>query len=117
MRKYYCSYANCKTLIDHRGYCAEHIDKKPRPFDGAVRSSSLYGSSRWATLRNEYITDDSQCSICGSREQLHLDHIAPHRGVIDLFFNEDNLCCLCASCHRIKTAQEIANRSKIIHNV
>ena len=112
MKKYFCTYAGCKTLIDKRGYCPEHVDKKPLPFAGAARSKPLYSSSKWTALKSKLITADSCCCVCGTKEKLHLDHIVPHRGSEELFFNEDNLQVLCEACHRVKTAQEIGERRR-----
>jgi len=34
-----------------------------------------------------------------------VDHIEPHRGDYDKFWNEDNFQSLCESCHNRKTAK------------
>jgi 5-methylcytosine-specific restriction enzyme A len=41
-----------------------------------------------------------------------VDHIIPHRGDPDLFWDETNWQCLCKSCHDRKTATEDRPREK-----
>jgi 5-methylcytosine-specific restriction protein A len=35
-----------------------------------------------------------------------VDHIIPHKGNLELFWDEDNLQALCKPCHDRKTAKE-----------
>lgn len=53
-----------------------------------------------------FIRDDWTCRMegCGlnlahRQSDLHCDHIVPHRGDPQKFFDPDNLQTLCASCH------------------
>lgn len=43
------------------------------------------------------------CKICGdihhNTSLLVADHIKPHKGNIDLFFDEANVRCICKRCH------------------
>lgn len=54
---------------------------------------------RWQTL----VRDMFICQMCGRGEadtsKLVADHIKPHRGDPKLFWDIDNLQCLCRSCH------------------
>ena len=61
---------------------------------------------RWEVLRDAMFT----CAMCrrvhGERD-LVADHITPHRGDERLFWDRDNLQCLCRECHdSTKQAQE-----------
>ncbi|NHT77541.1 HNH endonuclease [Rhizobiaceae bacterium CRRU44] len=64
----------------------------------------LYTSARWkrlriATFRRALFT----CQMCGKIEGntslLICDHVKPHKGDEDLFFDPDNLQTLCVPCH------------------
>jgi len=73
----------------------------------------LYNSSAWRKLRALVIRrDEGRCALCGSAEQLVVDHIVPHRGNEELFYDADNLITLCKVCHDHKTRQEIIQRKK-----
>jgi 5-methylcytosine-specific restriction protein A len=45
------------------------------------------------------------CVKCGRAASL-VDHILPHKGNQELFWNSDNWQSMCATCHNIKTASE-----------
>lgn len=62
---------------------------------------------RWAVLEEALFT----CRFCGHLEgepsMLVADHIKPHRGDEQLFWDRGNLQCLCKGCHdRVKQAEE-----------
>lgn len=65
----------------------------------------LYRTARWARLRwSVLVRDMFTCQMCGRLEpntsKLVCDHRQPHRGNLDLFWDEENLQTLCASpCH------------------
>ena len=64
---------------------------------------------RWQILLRDLFT----CQMCGVIEtdtsQLVADHKTPHRGDPELFWDENNLWCLCAGCHNtVKQAEERA---------
>jgi 5-methylcytosine-specific restriction endonuclease McrA len=65
---------------------------------------ALYRTARWARLRWSILARDMfTCQMCGRIEgdtsKLVCDHRQPHRGDLTLFWDEDNLQCLCAPCH------------------
>lgn len=85
---------------------------------------ALYFTTRWRTLRWEVLVDAHfRCARCGREHptltpicdalaplgQLGIvkgrapdyvaDHINPHRGIEERFWDRGNLQCLCASCH------------------
>lgn len=73
----------------------------------------LYSTARWRALRKAVILrDDFTCQCgCGVYEpdsaKLVADHREPHRGDLDLFWDEDNLQTLRASpCHNAKKQRE-----------
>jgi len=70
-------------------------------------------SGRWRHpvwgLRAQVLADNPWCVECQQRGALEVatdvDHIIPHRGDPDRFWNRENLQGLCPTCHRRKTHQ------------
>lgn len=63
-----------------------------------------YKLARWRRLRWDVLVDAMfVCSRCGKLEgdtsKLVADHKIPHRGREDLFWDRENLVCLCKACH------------------
>lgn len=62
-----------------------------------------YGTAAWRRLRWSVLVDATftcaRCGQVGTGPDLVADHIAPHRGDRDLFFDRENLQCLCKACH------------------
>lgn len=63
-----------------------------------------YKTQRWRRLRWQVLRRDLfTCQMCGKVEPvtalLVADHKEPHRGDEALFWDEDNLWCLCKTCH------------------
>lgn len=63
-----------------------------------------YGLARWKRLRWDVLVRDRfTCRMCQRVEpdtsKLVADHVRPHRGDPALFWDQDNLQSLCASCH------------------
>lgn len=108
MIKKLCKFSGCNNYaLENKSYCKEHYNPS-KPFSKAVRSNeNLYQSSRWRNLRKSHLEKYDYCVMCGSRNDLTVDHINTPRGNEDLFFSTENLQTLCKSCHRFKTALEI----------
>lgn len=71
----------------------------------------LYGRSAWRKLRRQQLFDEPMCRMCRELGQFVaagvVDHVKPHRGDEELFFNAENLQSLCKRCHDShKQAQE-----------
>ena len=63
-----------------------------------------YKTARWQRLRMAVLQRDLfTCQFCGVVEhrkgQLVADHRTAHRGDAALFWDADNLQCLCKTCH------------------
>ena len=58
-----------------------------------------YGTARWKELRRITLVRYPICTRCENVVSAIVDHKIPHKGNIDLFFDETNLTGLCKSCH------------------
>ena len=63
-----------------------------------------YRTARWRKLRAQVLLDAMYtCERCGTLEgdtsRLVADHKTPHRGREELFWDRNNLACICKSCH------------------
>lgn len=79
-----------------------------------------YHTARWRKLRMQCLERDLfTCQMCGDCEadtsKLIADHIRRHGGDPKLFWDPDNLQCLCKHCHdndkqRAEAAERMAGR-------
>jgi len=63
-----------------------------------------YGLKRWKDLRWDVLVDACfTCCRCGELKddtsKLVADHVVPHRGRSELFWDRNNLQCMCTDCH------------------
>ena len=83
----------------------------------------LYSRKAWVTLRHlVYIRDLGICQICKKAVSLNhkhrhafiADHIKAHKGDEELFFDIDNVQCVCKSCHdSVKQSHERGGNAKV----
>jgi 5-methylcytosine-specific restriction protein A len=75
-----------------------------------IHNQHWYSGKRWASMRLSQLSLEPLCQRClsyGIRTAgLHIDHIVPHRGNAEWFFEKGNLQTLCLSCHSVKTVAE-----------
>jgi 5-methylcytosine-specific restriction protein A len=90
-----------------RGRCAEHAEARRRRHVYAYTDNSLY-SAAWRRLREVWLAVHPWCVGCG-RLANEVDHIVPHRGSLDLFWDQGNWQSMCRPCHSRKTASEVLN--------
>lgn len=99
-----CKSPNCNELISEGAYCTKH--KPPnRPIS---EWASMYGR-RWRKARYLFLLEHTDCEECGDSAN-EVDHIIPHRGNNELFWDKTNWQTLCKSCHSKKTTDEIKDR-------
>lgn len=71
---------------------------------------SLYETQRWRRLTKRMLRENPICPVCMTAGDLtpasETDHIVAHKGDTSLFYNTENLWCLCKQCHARKTAAE-----------
>lgn len=70
----------------------------------------LYKSARWSRLRQRVLDADPLCRYCIEAEVVEeatvVDHIKPHKGDPELFWDVNNLQPLCAGCHDSRKRRE-----------
>jgi 5-methylcytosine-specific restriction enzyme A len=85
-----------------------------RARDRRVEWRAWYKTRAWRQLRWRVLMRDLfTCQMCGKVEpdtsQLVGDHKQPHKGDQALFFDENNVWCLCKACHdTVKQREERA---------
>lgn len=76
----------------------------------AMAMNRLYVSAHWRRLRVLVLSAQPLCVICERSGRIvaatQVDHVTPHKGNINLFYDQSNLQPLCQSCHSKKTASE-----------
>jgi 5-methylcytosine-specific restriction protein A len=71
----------------------------------------LYKTAAWRRMRTQFLKVRPTCEACIAAPATTVDHIKPHRGDTDLFWDVLNLQSLCTSCHSSKTAREVNERN------
>jgi 5-methylcytosine-specific restriction protein A len=106
-----CNKPGCGKLTDDGAYCEAHKQYRRQIADAKRENSSkrLYNYA-WQKARKYYLQRNPLCRTCkkqGITKQANVvDHIIPHKGDYDLFWDEDNWQSMCKECHDIKTARE-----------
>jgi len=98
-----CQHPGCPLLTSDT-YCEFHV--KLHANDRAGSHERGY-SSRWQRARKLFLQKNPLCALCEIKGKLTpatvVDHITPHRGDDDLFWDDNNWQPLCKKCHDIKT--------------
>jgi 5-methylcytosine-specific restriction protein A len=105
----FCSVPGCPHRA--QGRCAEHQQVRRlvvrRHYTGIPGVN--YGR-KWQREAKRFKAMHPWCVLCPpSRRSLAtvVDHVIPHRGDYDLFWDESNWAPACAPCHSAKTAREV----------
>ncbi len=98
-----CCEPGCSSLVD-RGRCPQHARAKEqtRAYQDIRK---LYSTVRWARLRQIILVRDPFCGLCHIAPSTDVDHIEPHKGNRERFWDEANLWGLCHRCHSRKTQE------------
>jgi len=81
----------------------KHIERKQQDRQRGSSTQRGYGS-RWQSARTGFLNHNPDCTQCGSTATV-VDHIVPHKGDNDLFWDRSNWQPLCKRCHDAKTAR------------
>jgi 5-methylcytosine-specific restriction protein A len=128
MLKHLCKAVGCGRIVESKSsYCPLHEYKQREDDERKMKWLSgqsfkyrepwheWYNTTRWRKLRDTIIKSNPECVVCGNPATV-IDHIVPHRGQEELFFDESNLQALCSRCHKDKTLAEMASRRKAALN-
>lgn len=106
-----CKYPLCRELIEPgQRYCEKHKKLKPIT-DEVKRSSTAMGyDAKWRKVRLSYLRENPLCVECLKKEIITpatiIDHIEPHKGNRELFWDKSNWQPLCKMHHDVKTGKE-----------
>jgi 5-methylcytosine-specific restriction enzyme A len=105
-----CSYPRCPNLTEGR-YCEQHKPQEHKRYDNNRGTAAQRGyDHRWRKARLAFLRKNPLCVHCLEEGKLTpatvVDHIVPHKGNMELFWNEENWQSLCDSHHSRKTAKE-----------
>ena len=96
-----CRYPGCPSLSEDV-YCAVH-----RPLYARENATERGYDAKWRAARKRYLNRHPLCMECQRNGKFSpatvVDHILPHRGDEDLFWDESNWQPLCKRCHDRKT--------------
>lgn len=73
--------------------------ERKAPYDKRRPTSSQRGyTGAWDKARSTFLDKHPWCRRCGAAAQV-VDHIVPHRGDKELFWDRSNWQALCTPCH------------------
>ena len=114
-----CRKPGCKALTqDASGVCTSHsvwfeeqtrskLQAQRKACDDRRGSANERGySAAWRKAREGFLRSHPMCMEKGCfKPSIIVDHIIPHRGDKDLFWDRENWQALCKTCHDRKTAR------------
>lgn len=105
-----CLSSGCKNFASNKGYCDKHQSRvKQRDRDRGTAHQRGY-DAEWKKHRDQFLLEHPLCVECRRKGYVMpatvVDHIVPHKGDKDLFWNKSNWQPLCETHHNIKTASE-----------
>ena len=115
----FCAEPGCGQLVAN-GRCQAHAVSRQQTYDRYRGSRQSRGyDDRWARRAATFRQSHPLCgmrangiapvmSTCHDTGRITIgtvvDHVVPHRGDQELFWNESNWQTMCAACHMRKTA-------------
>lgn len=105
-----CLSSGCKDFASNKGYCDKHQSRvKQRDRDRGTAHQRGY-DAEWKKHRDQFLLENPLCVDCRKKGYVMpatvVDHIVPHKGDKDLFWDKTNWQPLCETHHNIKTASE-----------
>lgn len=105
-----CRQPGCPELVES-GYCRKHRQKMQRQEDKRRGTATKRGYNyQWQKAREIYLSQNPLCAICLENGVVNManivDHIIPHKGDKELFWDRNNWQSLCKECHDLKTLRE-----------
>lgn len=114
-----CTYPGCPALTTG-GRCEKHRKQADKAYEATRETATQRGYTwRWHKASKAFLAEHPLCAECKRQGIVAVatvtDHIVPHKGDQDLFWDESNWQGLCDHCHNVKTAAEdggFGNRGK-----
>ena len=105
-----CNHPGCPALTTER-FCETHAKQYRQQQDRERGTAHERGyTARWRRAREWFLKQNPLCVECQKRGKLTpatvVDHIIPHKGDMESFWNVNNWQALCKPCHDRKTARE-----------
>ena len=103
-----CRHPGCSALIPAgQKYCEQHKPLHPEE----IRSAAARGYDwKWRKMSKAFLEAHPLCVRCMQEgryvKATVVDHIIPHRGDPELFWDQSNWQSLCKRCHDRKTMTE-----------
>ena len=107
-----CRKQGCPALTsDPSGYCPLHAREAQKQSDSTRGTSTERGyDRRWRKERGQFLYENPLCATCLEEGKVTaattVDHIIPHHGEYQLFWDKTNWQSLCTYHHNEKTAKE-----------
>lgn len=102
-----CTKPGCREYT--RTGCCEKHKKEPRERSKQSQAAQQLYDYRWEKASKRYRIEHPLCAECERKGRTAaaacVDHIVPHRGDYELFWDENNWQSMCDDCHRTKTAK------------
>jgi 5-methylcytosine-specific restriction protein A len=113
-----CPYPGCSELTTG-GPCEKHKRQAQREYESRRGSAASQGyGSRWQRASDAFKRKHPLCVKCQAagiiRASEEVDHVTPHRGNTDLFWDQSNWQALCKPCHSRKTAEEDGRWGRVV---
>lgn len=99
-----CKAPGCGNTT-HEVYCEDHAHLRSSKFDPRASAARRGYNSRWQRYRKYFLAKNPLCVECGRAGEV-VDHVEPHKGSYQLFWDTSNHQTMCESCHNRKTASE-----------
>ena len=101
-----CRYPDCAGFCEQgQVYCKEHIAESGDRLRGGATFRGY--DRKWREARAAYLRRHPLCVLCRAEGKLTpatvVDHVIPHRGDHQLFWDESNWQALCKTHHDQKT--------------
>ncbi len=106
-----CSYPGCRKMIPWgERYCAEHAKKKASDVAERKSANARGYTYKWQKASKAFLARHPLCVMCEAKGIVRaaqvVDHIKPHKGNQQLFWDRKNWQALCKQCHDRKTFYE-----------
>ena len=109
-----CAHSGCPLLTTNKErFCDAHLKQRNKEIDERRGTPTERGyNNDWNKARLMYLRAHPLCAICKQKNPPEItaavlvDHIIPHKGDQELFWNQSNWQSACKECHDVKTAKE-----------